>query len=103
MKSADFYVPAYEVVVGGRRLDVSADVISLQYTDKVTELDTALLAVEHRRGQCHVTVGGKTVAHRADVAVDTENLLDHHDTAFRRAHALGVGAVSGEPMSIGSS
>jgi phage protein D len=44
----DFYVPGYRIVVGGKELrQIESDVISVTYTDKNNELDSAELTVNN--------------------------------------------------------
>jgi len=61
--------------------------------------EALLRAVEHRRRDRQVAVLRVAVGHRLDVAVDAENLLDHHHRAARRASAFS--AVRGQLVAVG--
>src|SRR5690606_24345682 len=82
---ADFSRPLQRLYRGSDVLDriIEAGLLhqaaaDLDFRLGVAALVTALHAVEHRRRNHLITVGGVTVGHRTDVAVDTENLHDHH-------------------------
>ena len=55
---------------------------------RVTDVHAALVAVEQRRRDHEVAVGGKPVADAADVAVDAEDLLRDDDRSARRADRI---------------
>ena len=56
----------------------------------VVELDVVLEVIEERGGQRHVAVFGEGGADAADVAVDPEDLLHHHQRTARRDVRLGA-------------
>jgi hypothetical protein len=60
---------------------------------------SAKRAVEHGGRDGEVAVPGVAVGHRLDVAVQAEDLLDHHDAAARLAGRLG--APGGEFVPVG--
>src|SRR4029453_18676218 len=68
------------------------------FVGRVATLEITHEAIEHSRRNGRVTDSGKAVAHRADVPVDAEYLLDHHDAAL--GCTGGIGAVCAERMAI---
>src|SRR5260370_752201 len=63
------------------------------------ELEVATEPVDRRRGGPRIAQAREPVADRADVMVDTENLLPDDDPAPRLA--VGIGAVGAEAMRVG--
>src|SRR5882762_1694113 len=89
----------FDVFHGEVERDLGAQLAAfLDIGRRVAEVDVLLHAVEHRRRDRHVAVGGEAVGHFLDVAVDAEDFLDHDDGAAR--FAGGVGAVGGEPLAV---
>ena len=66
---------------------------------RIAALEVAHEAVEHRRRHRHIAERRQPVADRADVMIDAENLLHHHQPALRRA--LRIGAIGAEPVLVG--
>jgi hypothetical protein len=64
----------------------------------VAYVQAALDAVEKRRGDRQVAVGGVAVGDALDVAVDPEYLLHHDQPAARLARRLG--AICGEFVAV---
>ena len=65
---------------------------------RVADVDVALVAIEQRRGDRPVAIGGVAVADAADVAVDAEDLLRDDEPAARRSG--GIGTIGGKPESV---
>src|SRR6266566_1652456 len=65
---------------------------------RIPGLKTRLNSIEYGGGDGGVTGGSYTVAYRTDVLVDSENLLNHNDTAFR--YACRVGAIGAKLLPI---
>ena len=66
---------------------------------RIAGFEIAHEAVEHRGRDRDIAERGETIADRADVMVDAENLL-HHDQAALRL-ALRIGAIGAERMLVG--
>src|SRR5262245_29065278 len=92
-----------------RRRDVMHHVIPIEiaeiaarvrdFVGRVAALEVAHEAVEHGGRNGRVADRSEAVAHRADVLVDAEYLLDNHHAAF--GGSGGIGAVCAERMVIG--
>ena len=61
---------------------------------RIAALKIRLGAIEDRRRDRDIAFGREAVAHRADMVIDAENFLDHHDGRLRLAG--GVGAIGTE-------
>src|SRR3974390_2018850 len=91
--------------IADRRLDVLHHQIEIEIADqaarmrdlvrRISALEIARETIEHLRGDRGVANSGEAVAHGADVMIDSEYLLDDHDTAFRRSGRLGAGGTEG--------
>jgi len=68
---------------------------------RVADVEALLRAVEHRRRDRHVAVGGIAVGDVLDVAVHAEDLLDDDDGAARFPRRIG--AVGVELVAVGCS
>src|SRR5438445_4508389 len=88
-KVGDHLLPADLAPEGPPALDVARP---------VAHGDVALDTVEERRRQREVSVGRIAVAHRLDVRVDAEDLLDDDEAPSRRARRRG--AVGGEAVAV---
>src|SRR5262245_29222936 len=69
------------------------------FVRRVATLEIAYEAVEHGRRNGGVADRRKAITHCANVAVDAEYLLDHHQAALWRSG--GVGAVCAQRVLIG--
>src|SRR5262249_39544416 len=69
------------------------------FVGRVATLEIAHEAVEHRGRNGRVADRREAIAHRADVTVDAEYFLDHHQAALWRSD--GVGAVCAQRVLIG--
>ena len=66
---------------------------------RVAAFEIRLLAIEHRRRQRRIAFAGQPIAHRADVMIDAENLLDEDDAALGLAGRIG--AIGAEFETVG--
>src|SRR5262245_20646205 len=71
------------------------------FVGRVAALEITHEAIEHGRRNGGITDRREAIAHCADVAVDAEYLLDHHDAAL--GCSGGIGAICPERMVIGGS
>ncbi|KAH2775413.1 hypothetical protein KXW38_002350, partial [Aspergillus fumigatus] len=68
------------------------------FVRRVAALEVRLEPVEDRRRDRDIAFGGKAVAHRADMVVDAEDLLDHHDGPL--GGTRGIGTIPAELESV---
>jgi len=67
---------------------------------RVAAFEIRLNAIEHRRRDREISQRGEAIAHRANVVIDAENLLDHHQAALRLS--LRLRAISTELETVRS-
>ncbi len=67
----------------------------------VGQVDATFLAIEQGRRNREVALGGELVGDALDVSRHAEDLLDHDDTAARKA--VRPGQVGGERVAVGRS
>ena len=69
-------------------------ITAADFGEFLSERQSLLDAIENRRRDRDIAFAGQPVAHRADVVIDTKDLLDHHDGRFRRTG--GIGAIAAQ-------
>src|SRR5438552_4431922 len=68
---------------------------------RVTDIEVALIAIEQRRRDGHVTIGREAAADAADVAVDAEDLLGNDQSPAWLALPRRIGTIRRQPKPVG--
>ena len=64
------------------------------FVRRISALEIRLLAIEQRRRNGRIAIGGEAIAHRPDVMIDAKDFLNDDDAALGRP--ARVGAIGAE-------